>query len=328
MLKKIKCALILTSAFSISGCGIIGYINSLTTTKTNVKVTRADNSIYAALTSDNSLFISNDGESWNQVTIPKIKANWNNIISITNRLFIVGLNGAIAVSNDGHDWSALDVHDYRLWLYDLAYLNKRYVAVGIGGLSATSRYLNSWEINEINSMSWFTAVATSESQFVACGSRGEIVYSQDGLKWLNSDSITSNWLSDIEYLNGTFYAVGANGTIISSQDAEKWTDLSLDDKTWIYAIAKYNNNLIAVGDKSTIVTTPIDQQNDWHKQITNVPVNTTLRTVMVDTNNKIYIAGQYGYVASSTDMHTWTAHHLNTNSTILQIVQLKKIDPQ
>ena len=49
---------------------------------------------------------------------------------------------------------------------------------------------------------------------------------------------------------------------------------------------------------------------------------------IVDTNNKIYIAGQYGYVASSTDMHTWTAHHLNTNSTILQIVQLKKIDPQ
>ena len=45
-------------------------------------------------------------------------------------------------------------------------------------------------------------------------------------------------------------------------------------------------------------------------------------------NDKIYIAGQYGYVASSTDMHTWTAHHLNTNSTILQIVQLKKIDPQ
>lgn len=318
--KFIKYALIFISAFSISSCGII--FKNKSYGQNNIVMPKATNNVFAALTSDGSVYFSADAESWTKSSVSS-KAKWNNLVVVNHKLFLVGMNGAISVSNDGQDWTKLPIKDYRLWLYDAVHVKGHYVVVGINGLITVSKNLSDWSINKINTMSWLTSVVTDGNKIVACGSHGEIIYGYDDKKWFEATSPTNSWLSDIEYYNNRFYAVGYDGTIISSTDASNWQDDNSNTSNWLYSIRGFESSVIVVGDKATVLEKPTNSNdNTWKKIANDIPQDLTLRTVVSDDNGNLYVGGQHGYISSSSDVSHWTYHGINTNATVLRIVYL------
>lgn len=300
----------------LSACSVLDFIG-LTSDKT-----KANHDLFAGVLDNGNFVVSQDGESWQLVSyLAESNTVWNQVMSFNRQLIAMGMNGEVGDSTDGINWRPVLNKDHRIWLYDMEYNNKQYVAVGMGGMIVATPDLKRWTIRQSPTKNWLNNIAYANGSFVAVGANGTIVRSIDkkARKWLLESSPTSEWLSDVEFLNESFFAVGANGTIIYSANGDGWQMIPPLTKHWLYSITSGNGYYLAVGEYATILRS--SDGVTWKLLKTNLSNKYVLRSVIY-ADNKFWIGGSKGLIASSIDGESWTTHETNTARNIDSITHL------
>lgn len=262
-----------------------------------------------------------------------------------NRFVAVGDYGTILISDDGATWEPVSVSNiktssgvaivptdvksgaYWLHLKGITYGSGKFVAVGDAegtGTAALSTVLTSadglnWtrqaDVKDASSKPVSAALrgVASGTQsdginvFYAVGAKGTILSSADGIQWRASATTpTTNNLNAITYSNYTFVAVGENGTVVTLLNSGKWlvadsTVSAITNPPSLNSVASGPNNFVVAGASGTVLNSP--DGISWTKAPT--PTTENLNTVVYDGTGTYVAAGDKGIRLSSPDGATW-----------------------
>jgi len=171
-----------------------------------------DGSRFVALSQD-FLFSSNDGLSWQQMGINYLGGN---CIAYGNGTYV-------SVDNLGiiYALQAFRVSGTTRNLNYTTYGNGQFVVVGDSGTILTSSNDSDWIGRGVGINNNLQSVTYGNGQYVTVGSSGAVLNSQDGTNWVSDLSATSSNLNSVIYGDGKYVAVGNNGTIIIAISANK-----------------------------------------------------------------------------------------------------------
>ena len=185
--------------------------------------------------SDAGAYSTDDGATWNTMTLPST-ANWVSIAFSGTRFMAISSVGNIAVSTNGTTWSALANLPVTSGTWkSLVYGLNKWVAVSTG--ADTSAYSTdngaNWSPTTLPSSTKWTSVAYGNSRFVAVAGIDSALttaaYSLDGITWSSSTLPSSAQWEDVSYGQGIFHAISNDATpaAATSKDGILWTASTL-----------------------------------------------------------------------------------------------------
>lgn len=308
---------------------------------------------WVAVGNGGALFTSRDGVNWTQrnaSTTNTLRA----IATVNNAWIATGDNGTIITSLDGVNWS-VRTSGVTQGLYAVAGTTGRYVAAGLTGALLTSPDAITWtRVTPAGVTGDFYAAGYFNNLFVVAGATGAIYSSVDGVAWsVRTSPANGNWLravgygggryvfmSDgdrvvvstdlavyanvtmpaysptvprwsIAYGAGQFVAVGNGGEISSSPDGSNWTARGSSGARWANNHAAFlNNQWIVSASVGGILTSPDGVR--WTRSVS--PIGNWLRGAAYGAGRYV-IAGDQGWIISSTDLVTWTGTQAASTTT-------------
>ncbi len=189
------------------------------------------NGTWVVVGSSETIFRSNDGKEWKDITsdiIPDDEYNFESVAWDGVDLWMAGGEGGKLVfsQDNGETWAAVDGTIFGgNRLQGIAADGKgRWVAVSDGGVVAysdTPTDSASWSATQVMGLD-FESVAFVQDGFIAVGGSGTIYVSEDGISWELRSGICEG--TDIEDVainrNGQWMVVGENGCVAVSEPPE------------------------------------------------------------------------------------------------------------
>ena len=185
---------------------------------------------------DNAIW-SNDGDAWNETTLPS-SGDWKTV-AIGNSRFVAIRSDSTdqaAYSLDGKVWTAVTLPTTQIW-QDITYGNGLFVAIPSGSQDyATSTDGINWTARELPvgddsvGREWKT-VGFGANRFVVLSGEldNDVAYSSDGINWSIFNSVlptgSHNWIG-CEFAQNRFVTISSTGnTVAVSLDrGETWTE--------------------------------------------------------------------------------------------------------
>lgn len=176
----------------------------------------------------NPAIYSDDGITWNSVTLPSTVVPGR--IAYGNGRFVFGSASTVPLySDDGITWTLATTQTGATVGNHVIFADGKFVSVGTSGLAGYSIDGETWDkISLPNSMGAYD-IAYGAGKFVAIGGAGASAYSQDGVSWTKSamPDTTRSW-DAIAYGAGKFIALSSgSSTAAVSEDGVSWTSHSV-----------------------------------------------------------------------------------------------------
>jgi hypothetical protein len=237
-------------------------------------------------------FISNDGFSWNQISLPDVKYSW--LMSFTtdnNKFFLTGNDGTIYVSSDGLVWSTHVLNNGEI--YRGTYGHGIYVIPQVSSLSTNISDGKNLTLSISNNLnSWYDITIYNETDFTNFG-------------YINN-------VSNAIYANGKFYFfVSLSGVsplyeattrVYSSSNGINWDYIVLDQYYPVTVISYADNTFIGLGWIQSFTLISSDGitwneynnvvANSWWKIQPNVNIPSTPATPVTPTSS-LSVAGYF-----------------------------------
>ncbi len=285
------------------------------------------------------LCTSTDGKSWT-LRFHGVQAGLKGVAWSGSHYVAVGSGGAILRSANGTDWQrigapagndysgvtwtgsqfiALDNYSYLSTSADGIAWNHSQINVpnagyGIEHFDGATYLRNLWGIaRSTDLVTWTQVLSLSNNHLPAAirklngrlfsvGPGNAIRSSSDGITWtqptLTGTSIAPQELRDVAWSGAAYVAVGSSNLLWRSSDGVAWTTENsvAGDATYV----RWINGEFVEGDGARTVQTSPDGR-EWTKAN-----DQTLGTATVWTRSRYIMVGNYGYIATSSDLETWT----------------------
>ncbi len=191
-----------------------------------------------------------------------------------------------------------------------------YLMFGYYGTMISSTDAMSWSVVDNGTENHLEGGAWNGELFVIVGKDGTVLTSRDGASWTSRTAGTGGWLRDVAWGGGLFVAVGDNDTILTSPDGMSWTSRSspLDDDEELWGVTWHGGRWVAVGtmpswlEAGSVITSTDGVQ--WNLGTLPEMPGWPYRVEWL--NGRFVTTGFGGYLASSPDGLSWTAHHADT----------------
>ena len=262
----------------------------------------------------NGIYISEDGNSFNQVTnVPDIIYLY--VIEVPNieKIFVSGINGTVLSSYNAEDWKICQggKTDTLRNLSSVAYSEKLNLFVAVGSYQAllTSKNGVNWNY-KTNNVYVEDIIWIKELEMFMGVSTTYISKSYDGINWSSIDlgQVRGYKLHSIVYSaqKHLFVAVGGSGPvgdmpcIISSSDGINWTSRISGATSTLRKVVycKYLGKFIACGDREILIS---NDGINW----TTVLSNTSNRDIAISEQLKQIVVVGFTEIIISKDANNW-----------------------
>jgi len=192
---------------------------------------------FVVLTNPNTLFYSDDAETWDTTTMPA-SGNWRKVISGNNRFIALRSASAVAgFSNNGISWTTSSLPSTENWI-DAVWGSGKFVAVAEDSNTvAYSTTGETWSSATIpnapsgdSTSSQWVGVAYGDGKYVIIsGSDRAVATSSNGITWTRTENALPvgifDWV-DVVFGNNRFIAMTESGDVYSSFNGTTWTNTS------------------------------------------------------------------------------------------------------
>jgi len=190
---------------------------------------------FVALAQPNFAYWGEDGQSWNEITLPFV-GNWTKVISGMNRFVAIPRNqNRIAYSATGEEWVSRSLPLSASWS-DGVYADGKFVIVSSNsddvvysedGLTWNDTQIPEDTVGDSTIASW-AGVTYSFGKFVAVSNNDRsVAISEDGITWERLDNALPDIGQDYDFIglesgNNRIIGLSSDGIIVYSLDGETW----------------------------------------------------------------------------------------------------------
>jgi hypothetical protein len=271
------------------------------------------------LTASSAIATSVDGANYAISQEASAPTNVTRIRKIGAQFVGTKQDGGIVKSTDGITWTSVSSSS-TLVAWDIAFDGTHYVLAGSAQSGTdrgifTSSNLTSWSsvmTAALGETKW-KSVAYGSGKFVAVSDNGKIVRSSDGTTWAEVHSMAfSTGLQQVAYFAKTnrFIAVGNGGSILSSADGTIWTLIVGGSLPNFLQLSCSTDKCLAVSapgsGASDAGKTYLVSSDDGIAWNASAVLNSSRVTVAGFYNGVWVVAGENGYLLTSTNAIAWT----------------------
>ena len=230
------------------------------------------NGKFIATNGTDSLFISENGDSWS-VCLNALVAD----IEFINNKFIGVGNGIVYFSTDGVSWTSQSLVGITSAVC-IAYGNNKYVAITSNNEIATSSDGINWTIQTVDIQVTLNSITYGNGKFIIVGNSGKILLSTDGIVWkyIYSSLRSNKNLNSICFGDNTFVAI-SNGEILVSTDGNVWTIYRNPPSNVSYKyVVIYGDGKFVTGNNYGIYNSSFEYENLINRLSINSDINMQL----------------------------------------------------
>jgi len=221
--------------------------------------------------------------------------------------------GASLKYKDQNNWTHFGYYPRLLYSGDLYTSISGYTASGdeaylvgmqSGRLMSSIGGINSWQMRTASSNAYYYNAHYHNNLFVVGGTNSYIGTSTDTIHWTQRTIGAYSQSYDIKYYNNLWHCLHSGGSTYSvSTDAIHWTQRTTGSGTAKYCIgydSSTNYYMIASSSRTALFST-----DTIHWTLRTTSIGSSWTAIASDNNSNWLIAGNYGYISSSTDTIHW-----------------------
>ena len=262
-----------------------------------------------------------------------ITEKFNDAIKSAGRIIAVGDTGNIVISDDnGVSWARVqsgtisDLSDIHLTIS-----GRLFVAAMNRGLLASDDNGNTWQFDAASTPNKGVAKIVempSGALRAAGGSDSPMYESLDG-------GLTWSLLYPGQFIRGALLAVNdsgmmLNGTVFGSdfrrwdETGQTWISLAgttadtVRDILWFPPLSRF----VAAGNWGTVFSS-VDSTTAWTSNRVDINLSQNLNGINMTSSNLLVTAGNYGTLATSANLSTWTMRNSGTVRDLTRVVELE-----
>jgi len=235
-----------------------------------------------------------------------------NTLVFGNNLFVyAGNGGVLRTSTDAITWDSRTSGTTSA-IYCSTY-GALYVYGGAGGVLRTSTDAITWDSRTSGTTSSILCM-TYGTVYVYGGAGGVLRTSTDGITWDARTSVTTTTISCASYGNSLYLIGGAAGYLASSTDGTTWTTRNISTAATIAGIV-FSGSTFYVADGSGRIFTSTNCVNWSFNSSSGTVGSNSITSISYGSGVYLYTSRGSGqsdvpnYVATSTDLITWTSRN-------------------